>query len=488
MSTKPAPSKRSARTKGPSRGQAKSKIVVRRLPANLPEHVFKDSIKGLVADSALDRPTTWVAGKVSKNPVKANTFARAYIYFKNEKFALEFQKAYHGHTFVDRHGNEGKAHVEFAPFQKIPREQRKADAKQGTIEEDPDYIAFLQSLTADPTDAEKEMKLSGTEQLLKESAINPKSTPLLEALRAQKAAAQAKAQAAKQAARQARQAGKAGISNAGKVQITILANRNAKDAANKAGTASTNSAASTNNKPQPPQGKKAAQAPDSEVTQGIKPKRERKRRDRASKRAGNEAASTGNTNQQQGDSAPPQITLLKPKSAQGSQSSNVAAQGSGQQEARPQPTQNQSNQGGSNSGGRRGQQNQGNNNNQGSNSNNSTNAAPTGNTGSGGNTKKDPAQLANAEGGQGRSGRSRRNRGDRAKQDPKAGGDNATGGNSSSNVNSNSTPNVISNSNTNSGSNAGSKPEGQSGGGRSGRNRRGRGGAQENSTTPAAQS
>ncbi|KAF9144538.1 hypothetical protein BGX30_012478 [Mortierella sp. GBA39] len=488
MSTKPAPSKRSARAKGPSRGQAKFKIVVRRLPANLPEHVFMDSIKGLVSDSALDRPTTWVAGKVSKNPVKANTFARAYIYFKNEKLALEFQKAYHGHTFVDRHGNEGKAHVEFAPFQKIPREQRKADTKQGTIEEDPDYIAFLQSLTADPTDAEKEMKLSGTEQLLKESAINPKSTPLLEALRAQKAAAQAKAQAAKLAARQARQAGKAGISNAGKVQITILANRNAKDAANKAGTsASTNSAASINNKPQTPQGKKAAQAPEPETTQGAKPKRERKRRDRASKRAGNEAALTGNTSQQQGDSAPPQITLLKPKSAQGSQSSNAATQGSGQQETRPQSAQNQSNQGGSNSGGRRGQQNQGNSNNQGNNSNN-TSTAQTGNAVSGGNAKKDPAQLANAEGGQGRSGRSRRNRGDRAKQDPKAGGDNATGGNSSSNINSNSTPNTNSNNNTNSGSNAGNKPEGQSGGGRSGRNRRGRGGAQENSTTPAAQS
>jgi hypothetical protein len=69
MSTKSAPSKRSARTKGPNRGQAKSKIVVRRLPANLPEHVFMDSIKGLVPDSALDRPTTWVAGKVSKKYV-----------------------------------------------------------------------------------------------------------------------------------------------------------------------------------------------------------------------------------------------------------------------------------------------------------------------------------------------------------------------------------------------------------------------------------
>ncbi|KAF9154202.1 hypothetical protein BG015_001576 [Linnemannia schmuckeri] len=500
MSTKAAPSKRSARTKGPSRGQAKSKIVVRRLPANLPEHVFMDSIKGLVPDSALDRPTTWVAGKVSKNPVKANTFARAYIYFKNEKLALEFQKTYHGHTFVDRHGNEGKAHVEFAPFQKIPREQRKPDTKQGTIEEDPDYIAFLKSLTADPTDAEKEMKLSGTEQLLKESAINPKSTPLLEALRAQKAAAQAKAQAAKLAARQARQAGKAGISNAGKVQITILANRNAKDAANKAGTAaSTNAAGSTSNKPQSPQGKKAAQAPEPESAQGAKPKRERRRRDRASKRAGNEAVSAASTNQQQGDLAPPQITLLKPKNVQGSQPSNSVGQGSGQQEARPQSVQNQSNQGGSISGGRRGQQNQGNHNNQSNNSNsninssnnnnsNSGNAAQTGNTGSTSNAKKDPAQPANAEGGQGRSGRSRRNRGDRAKQDPKAGGDNATGGKPSTNFNPNSTPNTNININTNSGSIAGNKPEGQSGGGRSGRNRRGRGGGQENSTTLAAQS
>ncbi|KAF9135158.1 hypothetical protein BGW39_004354 [Mortierella sp. 14UC] len=495
MSTKPAPSKRSARTKGPSRGQAKSKIVVRRLPANLPEHVFMDSIKSLVPDSALDRPTTWVAGKVSKNPVKANTFARAYIYFKNEKAALEFQRAYHGHTFVDRNGNEGKAHVEFAPFQKIPREQRKADTKQGTIEEDPDYIAFLQSLTADPTDVEKEMKLSGTEQLLKESAINPKSTPLLEALRAQKAAAQAKAQAAKLAARQARQAGKAGISNAGKVQITILANRNAKDAASKAGAAASSNSAASANKPQSSQSKKAPQVPEADSTQQAKPKRERKRRDRASKRAGNEAASTGNTNQQQGEPAALQITLLKPiNTAQsGSQSSNSAAQGSGQQETRPQSTQGQTSQGGPNSGGRRGHQNQTNQSNQGNSNNSNNNGNNTPQVGSGANTKKEPNQPGNAEGGQGRSGRSRRNRGDRAKQDAKATGDNATGGhpgantNAPPNLNSNNNNNSSSSSNANSASNMGNKPEAQSGGGRSGRNRRGRGGGQENSAAPAAQ-
>ncbi|KAG0012168.1 hypothetical protein BGZ82_002701 [Podila clonocystis] len=306
-----APSKRGSRPKGPGRGQAKTKIVVRRLPANLPEHVFADSIKPLVPETAMDHPFTWVAGKVSKNQVKGNTFARAYIYFKVEKLALEFQKAYHGHVFMDKHGNEGRAHVEFAPFQKIPREQRKADPKQGTIEEDPEYIAFLQSMNAEPTEADKEMKLSGTELLLKESAVNPKSTPLLEALRAQKAAAQAKAQAAKLAARQARQ-GKAGLSNSSKAQITILANRNA---ANKPGAGSNR--ASGPNKPQQnqaqggqlgssqSQGKKPAPADEGA---NAKPKRERKRRDRAGKRAANEAGAPSTS----GDTTP-QITLLKPQ-------------------------------------------------------------------------------------------------------------------------------------------------------------------------------
>ncbi|KAF9959204.1 hypothetical protein BGZ70_008934 [Mortierella alpina] len=315
---KTGPSKRSTRGKGPNRGQAKTKIVVRRLPANLPEHVFLDTIKNLVPEQSIDRPTTWVSGKVSKNPVKGNTFARAYIYFKSEKLAAEFRKAYHGHLFVDRNGNEGRAYVEFAPFQKIPREQRKPDAKQGTIEEDPDYIAFLQSLNAEPTEAEKEMKLSGTEQLLKESFLNPKSTPLLEDLRIQKAAAaaHAKSQSNKMSARQARQAGKAGISNASKAQITILANRNAKDAAN--GRAAQGPSGSGNKNQQTgqqqgAQGKKAPPTSAQDSAQGAKPKRERKRRDRASKRAANEAAAASNNNTS--ETAAPQITLLKPKPA-----------------------------------------------------------------------------------------------------------------------------------------------------------------------------
>jgi regulator of nonsense transcripts 3 len=36
--------------------------------------------------------------------------------------------------------------VEFAPYQKIPTEKKKADARSGTIDKDEDYLSFLESL------------------------------------------------------------------------------------------------------------------------------------------------------------------------------------------------------------------------------------------------------------------------------------------------------------------------------------------------------
>lgn len=46
-------------------------------------------------------------------------------------------------------GNDSRAVVEFAPYQKTPREQKTADARQGTIDEDPDYLNFLKFLEAE---------------------------------------------------------------------------------------------------------------------------------------------------------------------------------------------------------------------------------------------------------------------------------------------------------------------------------------------------
>jgi Smg-4/UPF3 family len=41
-------------------------------------------------------------------------------------------------------GDEYSAIVEFAPFQKIPKAARKKDAKNGTIETDPDFLKFVE--------------------------------------------------------------------------------------------------------------------------------------------------------------------------------------------------------------------------------------------------------------------------------------------------------------------------------------------------------
>jgi hypothetical protein len=46
-------------------------------------------------------------------------------------------------------GVESRAVVEFAPYQRIPKEHKTTDVRQGTIDEDQDYLDFLESLKAE---------------------------------------------------------------------------------------------------------------------------------------------------------------------------------------------------------------------------------------------------------------------------------------------------------------------------------------------------
>ncbi len=46
-------------------------------------------------------------------------------------------------------GTESRAVVEFAPYQRIPKEHKITDVRQGTIDEDQDYLDFLESLKAE---------------------------------------------------------------------------------------------------------------------------------------------------------------------------------------------------------------------------------------------------------------------------------------------------------------------------------------------------
>lgn len=83
---------------------------------------------------------------------KENVPSRAYIAFKEEATLALFSREYDGHVFRDKAGafsilahlvcldlpraigNESTAVVEFAPFQKVPNEKKRADTRAGTIE------------------------------------------------------------------------------------------------------------------------------------------------------------------------------------------------------------------------------------------------------------------------------------------------------------------------------------------------------------------
>ncbi|KAH8829185.1 Smg-4/UPF3 family-domain-containing protein [Flagelloscypha sp. PMI_526] len=165
------------------------KTVVRRLPPNLPEHIFWQSVSPWVSDDTI----TWkifYPGKVHKRPNKEDVPSRANIAFKSEELLTSFSRDYDGHLFRDSAGNESYAVVEFAPYQKIPSKNRKPDARSGTIFEDADFLSFINSL--DSSNAVKEPL--AMDKLLESlrPASPPKTTPLLEALKADKQAAKDK--------------------------------------------------------------------------------------------------------------------------------------------------------------------------------------------------------------------------------------------------------------------------------------------------------
>lgn len=112
-----------------------------------------------------------------------NACSRAYINFTNKDDIFIFKDKFDGYIFIDGKGVEYPAVVEFAPFQGLPKiRSRKKDNKCGTIEEDPHFISFLESLNnVEPEIGGKtETKLEYSYKLKDDKKIT--STPLLEFL------------------------------------------------------------------------------------------------------------------------------------------------------------------------------------------------------------------------------------------------------------------------------------------------------------------
>merc|ERR1712039_316044 len=60
--------------------------------------------------------------------------------------AEEFMRDYHGHQFIDGHGETFRAVACMAPYQKTPKVKPQKDARDGTIADDPVFKEFVESL------------------------------------------------------------------------------------------------------------------------------------------------------------------------------------------------------------------------------------------------------------------------------------------------------------------------------------------------------
>lgn len=92
-------------------------------------------------------------------------FSRAYINFVDQRDIFIFREKFDNYVFVDAKGTEYPAVVEFAPFQRLPKKRagKKKDVKCGSIETDPYYITFLESLQnaeSDPANAQPKTEYS----------------------------------------------------------------------------------------------------------------------------------------------------------------------------------------------------------------------------------------------------------------------------------------------------------------------------------------
>lgn len=148
---------------------ARSKVVVRKLPPGIAEvevraaidavsqgkHDWFSFVPGkvrcgvhmqlacmhLTLSSLLYRADCRVCHHVSAKPksllccsVKRIKHSRVYLNFPDPSDVYKFRAQFSGHAFVNKKGAQYKCTVEYAPYQKVPRDKAKEDSREGTCE------------------------------------------------------------------------------------------------------------------------------------------------------------------------------------------------------------------------------------------------------------------------------------------------------------------------------------------------------------------
>ncbi|KAI0205564.1 Smg-4/UPF3 family-domain-containing protein [Astrocystis sublimbata] len=188
-----------------ARSQAEGKkVLIRRLPPGLTEEecwaVLGDEwrvSKGKVDWARYDN------GDISNDPADLSRPARCYLHLVNASDILVLsEKVQHSKWDDAKHSANdsalvGPPYIELAPHQRIPTAKKRTDPRQGTIDADPEFMKFLESLTAPTPPKETEPDQVADDAHKPDAKVT--TTPLVEFLREKKATKAKEAALAKSA-------------------------------------------------------------------------------------------------------------------------------------------------------------------------------------------------------------------------------------------------------------------------------------------------
>ncbi|OWP02097.1 hypothetical protein B2J93_1569 [Marssonina coronariae] len=170
----------------------KLKIIIRRLAPGLTEEEFKSVLgeEWKLGQGKVDW-FRYKPGKESKDASKPSRPSRAYLHLTNEAHLLSLSDLVRQSVFEDAQNTFnstcliGPPTVEFAPYSRIPSGRRRIDNRAGVIDQDPEFMAFLEEL-ANPTSA-KETNGDSHYDLGTAKQEKVTMTPLVQALKDKKA-------------------------------------------------------------------------------------------------------------------------------------------------------------------------------------------------------------------------------------------------------------------------------------------------------------
>ncbi|KAL2880541.1 hypothetical protein SGCOL_004263 [Colletotrichum sp. CLE4] len=211
----PSASGQQATTDAPKSNKSRTpvegdKVIIRRLPPGMTEQELLNNLGDeWKAGNGLVSWHNFESGKISHDPAKPSRPGRVYLHVLKRESLNALSNLIQAKSWEDAKMTSNSASLvgppvlEFAIYNKVPSSKKRTDPRQGTIDQDPEFMAFLQSLTNPEIDKDNESNENkDVEETKPETKVT--TTPLIEFLKEKKANKQKEAAAAK-SAKQARQ-------------------------------------------------------------------------------------------------------------------------------------------------------------------------------------------------------------------------------------------------------------------------------------------